>query len=162
MDALIRDVLREKGTDVQGVPPDLTVYHAVERMNRMRIGSLLVHDERRLLGILSDRDVLIRVVTADLNPRETRVGEVMTKTISTASPDDRVTDVLGLMTRRRIRHVPVVSTGRVVGLVSLGDLTKCVTDCLRREVDDLSTYITSPYALNPQSRLNIGSGDLVG
>jgi CBS domain-containing protein len=161
MDSLIRDVLRGKGTDVQGVPPETPVYHAIERMNRMRIGSLLVMDERRLYGIFSERDVLIRVVTAERNPREVSVAEVMTKTISTASPDDRVTDVLSLMTRRRIRHVPVLSRERLVGLVSLGDLTKWITDCLRREVDDLSTYITSPYVLNPQSRVN-GPGDLVG
>jgi CBS domain-containing protein len=161
MDALIRDVLRSKGGDVQGVPPDTPVYHAIERMNRMRIGSLLVMDDRKIHGIFSERDVLIRVVTADRNPREVSVAQVMTKTISTASPEDRVTDVIALMTRRRIRHVPVVANTRLVGLVSLGDLTKCITDCLRREVDDLSTYITSPYAVNPRS-LVVGPGDLVG
>jgi CBS domain-containing protein len=161
MDSVIRDVLRSKGNDVHGVPPDTPVFHAIERMNRARIGSLLVMDDRRIHGIFSERDVLIRVVTADRNPREVSVAEVMTKSISTASPDDRVTDVLSLMTRRRIRHVPVLSRERLVGLVSLGDLTKWINDCLRREVDDLSTYITGPYALNPQS-LVVGPGDRVG
>jgi CBS domain-containing protein len=161
MDGTIREVLRTKGSDVQGVPPHTPVFHAVERMNRMRIGSLLVMDERRIHGMFSERDVLIRVITADRNPREVSVGEVMTKSLSTASLDDRVTDVLSLMTRRRIRHVPVIANARLAGLVSLGDLTKWITDSLRREVEDLSTYITSPYALNPHSQI-AGSGDLVG
>lgn len=161
MDSVIRDVLRAKGGDVQGVPPDTPVFHAIERMNRMRIGSLLVMDERRIHGIFSERDVLIRVVTAERNPRDVCVAEVMTKSISTAAPEDRVTDILALMTRRRIRHVPVLSRERLVGLVSIGDLTKWITDSLRREVEDLSTYITSPYVLSPQSRAR-SSGDLMG
>lgn len=151
MDSVIRDVLRVKGSDVQGVPPETPVFAAVERMNRMRVGSLLVMDERRLHGILSERDLLIRVITAELDPRVVSVADVMTKTITTASPDDRVTDVVAMMTRRRIRHVPILAEARLVGLVSLGDLTKWITDCLRREVDDLSSYITSPYTANPRS-----------
>jgi|SRR5690554_5926997 len=151
MEATLRAVLKEKGTDIISVPPTATVYEAIETMNAARIGSVLIIDEAALHGIFSERDVLTRVIPGGHDPRELRVDAVMTRRLTTATPEDSVGDTLALITRRRIRHVPVIEDGRLVGIVSIGDLTKWMTESLRKEVSELSAYISSPYALNPKS-----------
>ena len=145
MNTKVHDVLRRKGEDVYTVGPLATVIDAVNAMNDHHIGSVLVVEAGHPVGIFSERDVLVRVVAAHRDPRKTLVREVMTTRLYTASLNDSLLDVMRLMTERRCRHVPVMSDERLVGLISIGDLTKATQYNLRQEVRELSSYIGGPY-----------------
>lgn len=141
----IRDVLRHKGDEVHTVGPLATVIDAVHVMNDHHVGSVLVVEGAYPVGIFSERDVLVRVVAVNRDPRQTLVRDVMTTRLHTASPDDSLLDVMRLMTERRCRHIPVMDDDRLLGLVSIGDLTKATQYNLRQEVRELSNYIGGPY-----------------
>ncbi|UCH30628.1 MAG: CBS domain-containing protein [Myxococcales bacterium] len=141
----IGDVLRRKGDDVYSVGPLATVIDAVNVMNDHHVGSVLVMEGGYPVGIFSERDVLVRVVAAHRDPRQTLVRDVMTTRLYTASPDDTLFEVMRLMTDRRCRHVPVMEGDELIGLVSIGDLTKATQHNLRQEVRELSNYIGGPY-----------------
>lgn len=145
MSTRIRDVLRRKGEDVHSVGALATVIDAVNVMNDHHVGCVLVIEGGCPVGIFSERDVLVRVVAAYRDPRQTLVRDVMTTRLHSASPDDTLLDVMRLMTDRRCRHVPVMEGERLVGLVSIGDLTKATQQNLHQEVRELSTYIGGPY-----------------
>ena len=145
MNTRIRDILRRKGEDVYSVAPLATVIDAVNAMNDHHVGSVLVCEGGEPVGVFSERDVLVRVVAAHRDPRKTLVRDVMTTRLYTAKPDDTLLEVMGLMTDRRCRHVPVMEGDRLIGLVSIGDLTKATQYNLRQEVRELSTYIGGPY-----------------
>ena len=145
MNTRIRDVLRRKGEDVYSVGPLATVIDAVNAMNDHHVGSVLVSEAGYPVGIFSERDVLVRVVAANRDPRQTLVRDVMTTRLYTASPDDSLLEVMHLMTDRRCRHVPVMEDEQLLGLVSIGDLTKAMQHNLHQEVRQLSSYIGGPY-----------------
>ena len=141
----IRDVLRKKGEVVHSVGPLATVIDAVNVMNDHHVGSVLVTEDGDPVGIFSERDVLVRVVAAHRDPGQTLVRDVMTTRLYTASPDETLLDVMRLMTERRCRHVPVMEGDILIGLVSIGDITKATQHNLRQEVRELSSYIGGPY-----------------
>jgi len=141
----IRDVLRRKGDGVYSVGPLATVIDAVNVMNDHHVGSVLVIEGGSPVGIFSERDVLVRVVAAHRDPRQTLVRDVMTTRLHTASPDQTLLDLMRLMTERRCRHVPVMEGETLLGLVSIGDVTKATQRNLRLEVRELSNYIAGPY-----------------
>ena len=145
MNTRIGDILRRKGEDVYSVGPLATVIDAVNTMNDHHVGSVLVCEGGDPVGVFSERDVLVRVVAAQRDPRQTLVRDVMTTRLYTAAPDDTLLDVMRLMTDRRCRHVPVMEGDRLLGLVSIGDLTKAIQYNLRQEVRELSSYIGGPY-----------------
>ena len=145
MNTRIRDILRRKGEDVYSVGPLATVIDAVNTMNDHHVGSVLVCEGGDPVGVFSERDVLVRVVAAQRDPRQTLVRDVMTTRLYTAAPDDTLLEVMRLMTDRRCRHVPVMEGERLIGLVSIGDLTKASQYNLRQEVRELSSYIGGPY-----------------
>ena len=145
MNTRIRDILRRKGEDVYSVGSLATVIDAVNTMNDHHVGSVLVCEGGDPVGVFSERDVLVRVVAAQRDPRQTLVRDVMTTRLYTASPDDTLLEVMRLMTDRRCRHVPVMEGERLIGLVSIGDLTKATQYNLRQEVRELSSYIGGPY-----------------
>jgi CBS domain-containing protein len=145
MNTRIRDILRRKGEDVYSVGPLATVIDAVNTMNDHHVGSVLVCEGGYPVGVFSERDVLVRVVAAHRDPRQTLVRDVMTTRLYTASPDDTLLEVMRLMTDRRCRHVPVMDGEQLIGVVSIGDLTKATHNNLRQEVRELSSYIGGPY-----------------
>ena len=145
MNQRIGDILRRKGEEVHSVGPLATVIDAVNTMNDNRIGSVLVLEGNYPVGIFSERDVLVRVVAAHRDPRQTLVRDVMTTRLYTASLDDSLLEVMKLMTNRRCRHIPVMDRDTLVGLISIGDLTKATQHNLRQEVQELSNYIGGPY-----------------
>lgn len=145
MNQRIGDILRRKGEDVYSVGPVATVIDAVNTMNDNHVGSVLVLEDGYPVGIFSERDVLVRVVAAHRDPRQTLVRDVMTTRLHTATLDDNLLEVMKLMTDRRCRHVPVMDGDTLVGVVSIGDLTKAMQHNLRQEVRELSNYIGGPY-----------------
>jgi CBS domain-containing protein len=130
---------------VYSVGPLATVIDAVNVMNDHHVGSVLVIEGGSPVGIFSERDVLVRVVAAHRDPRQTLVRDVMTTRLHTASPDQTLLDLMRLMTERRCRHVPVMEGETLLGLVSIGDVTKATQRNLRLEVRELSNYIAGPY-----------------
>lgn len=141
MDTKIRAIIDSKGGRVLSIDGGAVVRDAVAIMNEHLIGSLLVLDGPRLIGIFTERDVLVRVVGDGRDPATVRVGEVMTRQIMVVEPDTTVHQAMSLMTTRRCRHLPVLEDGRVVGLISIGDLTRWVIRDQLRSIEDLTDFI---------------------
>ncbi|MCS7294520.1 MAG: CBS domain-containing protein [Chloroflexota bacterium] len=142
MYGLVRDVLADKGREVFAVGPRTTVRQAVQRMNEHGIGAVLVLEGERPIGIFTERDVLRRVVDAGRDPDTTLVQEVMSSPVVTVRPDTPVREAMETITTLRHRHLPVVDGGKVVGLVSIGDLLRWVTYYQQREIEHMTDYIT--------------------
>ncbi|HBQ14211.1 MAG: CBS domain-containing protein [Sandaracinaceae bacterium] len=147
MERHVDEVLRVKGREVASISPEATVLAAVRSMNEKRIGSLLVMRNDQAVGILTERDVLVRLVVRRIDPATVRVGELMSTSLTTIHPQMTIKSALRMMTEQRKRHLPVVDGGRLVGLVSIGDLTKALGEDLEREVQDLTHYIHGPLAV---------------
>lgn len=134
----VTDVLRTKGEAVVTAAPDTSVMVALHRLKSEGIGALVVsRDGRRIDGILSERDVVLGL--ADRGPRllDAVVGDVMTKHVATCAPDDPLTKVMAEMTRRRVRHLPVVADGALAGMISIGDVVKARLEELELEANVL-------------------------
>lgn len=141
MHDLIRRVLERKGTLIERLDAEAPVSAAVVLMNLRNIGSIVVFDGPHLVGILTERDVLVRVVGERRDPAALRVGDVMTTAVITVALDATVEEAMAVMTASRCRHLPVMDGGRVVGLVSQGDLTSWVIRDQERAIVDLTDYI---------------------
>lgn len=137
----VREILDKKGKAVYCVEPDATLIEAAQLMMKHRIGSLVVMSERRLAGIFTERD-LLRVAATGRPLGEVRVEDAMTREVTTGKPDDLVSDVMGLLTEKRIRHLPILDKGHLVGMISIGDVVKSQYDALQFENHVLKSYIT--------------------
>ncbi|MEY4940076.1 MAG: hypothetical protein RIQ93_1811 [Verrucomicrobiota bacterium] len=147
MNTPISAILERKGSTVFFVAPTATVSEAVAEMNRHRVGSVLVLDDSRLVGIFTERDVLRRVVGACADPKKTLVAAVMTPEVITISPETTLEDTLMLITEKRCRHLPVVKGGKLRGAISIGDVTRWVADHHRAEAEHLKNYITCGFSV---------------
>ncbi|MDP3069903.1 MAG: CBS domain-containing protein [Opitutaceae bacterium] len=145
MNTPISAILDRKGRNVFSVLPAMTVTEAVAEMNRHRVGSVLVLDGGRLVGIFTERDVLRRVVGPAVDPMQTRVAEVMTSGVITIAPDATIEETMVLFTEKRCRHLPVMDQGRIVGAISIGDVTRWMADASRAEAEHLKNYITGGF-----------------
>jgi CBS domain-containing protein len=140
---LVRDILQNKGVTVHACSPDDTLSDVVDLLVRHNIGSLVVSTSGEMVGIITERDIL-RAVASTGGPLEfLRVHERMTRCPLVAAPSDDVADAMCTMTERRIRHLPVVEQGKLVGIISIGDLVKAQYDELCRENHYLKNYIQS-------------------
>lgn len=139
---LVRHVLQSKGSSVVSVWPSASVLDAIKLMAEKGIGALVVLEGARLAGIVTERDYARKVILKDKSSRNTPVSEIMTGNVITASPDDSVDHCMNTMTDRRIRHLPVVSGGKVVGMISIGDLVKAVIADQQEAIEQLEHYIT--------------------
>ncbi len=147
MNVPISVLLQRKGAVVHSVSPHVTVFEAVAEMNRLRIGAIVILDQGRLAGIFTERDVLVRVVGAGLDAKATRVTEVMSASVETVTPEALIEEVAAMFTAKRCRHLPVVSEGRLVGLISIGDISRWVADAHRAEAEHLKNYIAGGFSL---------------
>lgn len=120
--ATIREILKTKGPQVWTVGPAATVLEAVHIMNEHQIGALVVCDSGGIVGIFTERDVLSRVLGEGLDPGHTQVGEVMSHDVVCAALQTSIEEARGAMMNRRIRHLPVVSDDKLLGLISITDL----------------------------------------
>lgn len=139
----VRQLLSGKGDQIFGVGPQDTVFEAIRRMAEHGVGALLVMAGAELHGILSERDYARKVILQGKNSRDTAVADIMTpkEKLIVATPAMTVNDCLGLMTNKRIRHLPVLDGERVVGVLSIGDLVKSIISAQQREIEQLSQYI---------------------
>lgn len=137
----ISQVLERKGRAVYSIAPSALVIDAVKIMAEKRVGALLVLDNGKLKGIISEQDYTRKIVLHDRQPENLRVDETMTSPVLTTRPDQTIQDGMVIMTEKRIRHLPVMEGGELVGLVSIGDLVKEVISEQQFMIDQLVNYI---------------------
>lgn len=145
MNVPISALLQRKGPAVHSIAPHLSIFDAVVEMNRLRIGAIVILDTGKLAGIFTERDVLHRVVGAGVDPKAVRVSEVMTRNVLTIAPEATVEEVAALFTEKRCRHLPVVSNDSLIGLISIGDISRWVADAHRAEAEHLKNYISGGF-----------------
>ena len=141
----IGSIIRAKRPEIWSVPPDATVYAAIALMAEKGIGAVLVISEGRLAGIVSERDYARKVILQGRSSKETRVDEIMTSSLVTVTPDHSVDECMRIVTQNRIRHLPVLDRGDLVGIVSIGDLVNAVIADQEHTINQLQTYIGSQY-----------------
>jgi CBS domain-containing protein len=139
----LTEILEEKGSDVFEIDADASVFEAVQRMVEMNVGSLLVTEGGEITGIVTERDYLRRVTLEGRTDRETPVREIMSSPLVVVTPETAIDECEALMTDLRIRHLPVVDDGNVVGVVSIGDLVKFRSKQQSFEIQYLTRYITA-------------------
>jgi CBS domain-containing protein len=138
-------VLDRKGSQVWSISPDATVYDAIALMAEKHVGALLVMTGDHLDGVISERDYARKVILQGKSSREIRVREIMTSNLVTARPDNTAGEGLRRMTEFRVRHLPVLDRGRVVGVVSIGDLVRSLILAQAETVEQLTSYINGTY-----------------
>ena len=140
----VRQLLESKGSEVFAIGPDAAVIDAIRLMAEKGVGALVVLEPGgRLAGIVSERDYARKIVLEGRSSKETPVRDIMTADAVTVAPEDVAPACMKLVTERRIRHLPVLVDGRVVGVVSIGDLVKAVIEEQQIELEQLQRYITS-------------------
>ena len=142
MSVTVRDMLRGK-PNVYSVEPAATVLDALRMMADHNIGAVLVRSDEKLEGIFSERDYARKVILLGKTSRETLVREIMTTQVICVEPDWTAEQCMALMTERRIRHLPVVEQGRLIGVISIGDVVRVVVDDQQFTIESLQRYITS-------------------
>lgn len=139
----IATILQHKGRDVVSVSPAARLRDAVALLNAHRIGAVIVVEDGDPVGVLSERDIVRGLLDSSSSVLERSVSACMTSPVVTVTPQDSINEAMALMTRRRIRHLPVIDGGRLVGLVSIGDLVKSRIDAAEREAELLKEYIAT-------------------
>ena len=138
---IVGQLLRLKGPDVFSVTPQDSVLHAIEVMATRHVGALLVMNQGSLLGIISERDYARKVILKNRSSHDTPVGDIMTSPAVSVTPEDTVHHCMETMTEGRFRHLPVVKNGRVLGILSIGDLVKAVIQEQSEHIEQLERYI---------------------
>ncbi len=139
----VSQILDSKGHDVFSVTSDITVFEALKVMGEKNIGALPIIENGELKGIFSERDYARKVVLKNKTSRETLVSDIMTPNVITVSPNQNIDDCMELMSTKRIRHLPVVDDGKVVGLLSISDLVKVIINRQKETIEHLQSYIAS-------------------
>ncbi len=137
----IKHLLARKSKGVWSIGPDEPVLQAIRLMSEKGIGALPVMQDEQLLGILSERDYARKVILLGRSSADTPVSQIMTQAVITVAPQDSVHDCMEIMTNERIRHLPVVENGRVIGMISIGDLVKAVIEEQQETIVQLERYI---------------------
>ena len=137
----VRQLLAQKGSRVETIRPERTVFEALEKMAQANIGALVVTEEDELVGILSERDYARKVILQGRASRDTPVREIMSSPVITVDPSASVEDCMEIMTERKLRHLPVVDEGLMVGIVSIGDVVKTLISEKDYMIEQLQNYI---------------------
>ena len=139
----VKQLLDRKGPQVFAIEPEDPVLEAIQLMADKHVGALLVMRGPELVGVVSERDYARKVILLERSSAETPVWQIMSSPAITVGPENTVNDCMNIMTDKRIRHLPVVSGGRVIGLVSIGDLVKAVIEEQQQQIEQLERYIAS-------------------
>jgi len=137
----IRQLLDQKGPEIVSIHPDAMVFDAIAKMADNNIGSLVVIEREGLVGIITERHYARNVVLKGKTSPTTPVREIMEKNVVTIRPEQRVEECMALMTAKRVRHLPVMEGGKLVGIISIGDLVKSIISGQRFVIDQLEHYI---------------------
>lgn len=145
METKLKRLLEEKGGEVYTVSPHTTLIACVEIMNQKRVGALVVADEAGLQGIFTERDILMKVAEERLDLAVTPVSIVMSREVAVVSPELTVSEAMSVFTERRHRHLPVVAEGKLLGVISMGDIARWLVREREAEIEQLVRYISGGY-----------------
>ncbi len=140
----VQDLLKEKKSqEIWSVTPETIVYRALQLLSEKEIGALLVMENQKLVGIVSERDYARKVILEGKSSKETYTKEIMTEKLYVVSPDDTMEECMALITQKRIRHIPVLDRkdNRVLGVISIGDVLKAIISEQKILIENLSSYI---------------------
>ena len=141
-----KTLLEHKCRNIWTIAPAATVYQAIQMMSEKNIGALPVVDGTRLVGMISERDYMSKVALHGKSSRETPVSDIMTREIVTVGPDQNISACLEIITEHRIRHLPVLDGGVLLGIISIGDLVKWIIETQRMTIQQLNAYISGGYS----------------
>jgi len=141
----VSEILSHKPIEVWSVAPDSTVRSAIQMMADKNVGALPVLDGDRLVGIISERDYTRKVVLKGRSSRETPVRDIMSQDLAVAALDETIVECMHAMTDKKVRHLPVLDGGSLVGIVSIGDLVNWIISAQNAAIDQLEKYITGEY-----------------
>lgn len=139
---LVQHLLESKGNEIISIEEDASVFDAIKIMADRSVGSLLVMEGEKLSGIVTERDYARKVILQGRSSETTKVAEIMTAELVTATTGQTVNECMTLMTQKRIRHLPVVSEDKVIGLISIGDLVQAIISDQQQEIEQLEHYIS--------------------
>jgi len=137
--------LAQKGNEVWSVSPEASVFDAISAMSEKHVGALVVISSGQLAGIITERDYARKVILKGRQSRETQVREIMSAPVLSVSLDQTIGDCMHLMTSRQIRHLPVLESDRVIGIVSIGDLVNWIISAQDHTIRQLHNYISGSY-----------------
>lgn len=139
----VKDILASKGSNVQTIDRGKSVYDAILQMDTHHIGSLVVLDQGELVGVVTERDYACKIILRGRTSKTTLIGEIMSDKVIVTKLDTTLNECMALMTSRRLRHLPVIEAGELVGLISIGDVVKEVIDEQNFVIGQLESYIYS-------------------
>lgn len=142
----VEQILKEKGTEVHSICSTITVYEALKIMGERNVGAVLIIEDTILKGILSERDYARKIVLQNKTSKDTFVHEIMDEDMITVKPTDDIYYCMDLITNRRIRHLPVLSDEKVVGIISIGDVVKAIMENQKITINYLDSYISGTKA----------------
>jgi CBS domain-containing protein len=145
VDTPISRLIEDKGNRIVSISPDASVLEAAQKMRDEKIGAIMVMKNDALVGIMSERDIMNRVVAVEKDPAATLVQEVMTTRVSVISPRITVRDAMQIVTEKHLRHMPIVQNGELMGMLSSGDLTRSIVSEEEEYIETLFEYISGSY-----------------
>lgn len=143
METKVQGLLDRKGHEVYTIQADQTVYEAIIEMESRNVGALIVKDGEKVVGIVTERDYTRKVILKDRSSKETVVRTIMSSDLVSITPDCTIQEAMKLVTEKRCRHLPVLRDGRLNGMLSIGDLVKCIIASQQFEIGILEDYISS-------------------
>jgi CBS domain-containing protein len=141
----VRDILNAKDSKVQSISPKATVYEALEKMSEKEIGALVVMENKKVVGIISERDYARKIILQKKTSKKTLVKEIMSSDLFSVTTDTSVEDAMVLMTGKHVRHLPVFEKTKFVGIISIGDVVKSIISNKDFLINQLSDYVAGKY-----------------
>ncbi len=141
METRLSTLLSDKSNTLQSISPKSTVHECASKMSQLKIGALLVMENNQLQGIVSERDILWKLVVCGADSKKLLVADIMTKELVTVTPTTTVRDAMRIVTEKRFRHLPVMDKGKLVGIISIGDLTRWAMMSQEQQISSLTNYI---------------------
>ena len=138
----VKDILKVKGNSILSVAPDTIIFDALYLMGEKNVGALLVMENEKLVGIFSERDYARKIILKGRTSLDTQVSEIMTEEVITVCPEETIGECMMLMSQRRIRHLPVLQSNEVVGVISIGDVVKYIIEEQELVIEHFKLYIS--------------------
>ena len=138
----VKDILRVKGNAIVSVNPDTIIFDALSLMSKYNVGAVLVVDNENLVGVFTERDYARKIILKGRTSLDTSVSEIMSDELITVHPEESIAECMVLMSDKRVRHLPVVQDGRVVGIISIGDVVKFIIEEQEVVIEHFKMYIS--------------------